>query len=78
MLFLMGEIEHEMADFMDLDGGLMKQFNFTFVFRPYLKLTIFAASALVAAVLLWFGLRALGAVAQWFADRKPASTENRE
>ena len=70
--------EHEMVEFMELDGALMKQFNFTFVFRPYLKLTVFAASALVAAVLLWFGLRALGAVARWFADRKPASTENRE
>jgi len=69
---------HEMTEFQKLDSTQMKLFNFTFVFRPYLKLTVFAASALAAAVLLWFGLRALAAVTKWFAGWAPAPTEGKD
>ena len=71
-------VAHEMTEFQELDSTEITAFNFTVVFRPYLKLTIFGTCAFVAAVLFWYGMRAVAAVARAFGGAKAAPTESRE
>jgi hypothetical protein len=50
---------YPMIRLQQLDPGLARRFARTFVFRPWLKLTLLVACALIALILLAFGLRAL-------------------
>jgi len=56
-----------MADFEGIDAVYAKAFAFSFVFRPWLKLVTIACSAVVAAVLLLYALKALACLAKVFA-----------
>jgi len=52
-----------------VDGGYIWAFNMSFVFRPWMKMTVLAASAILAGFLLWYGLRALGCLARAAAGK---------
>ncbi|RKY11771.1 MAG: hypothetical protein DRP65_03290 [Planctomycetota bacterium] len=56
-----------MADFEGIDAVYTKAFAFAFVFRPWLKLITIACSAVVAAVLLLYALKALACLTKVFA-----------
>lgn len=58
-----------MADFEGIDPVYTKAFAFSFVFRPWLKLITIACSAVVAAVLLLYALKALACLAKVFAGQ---------
>ena len=48
-----------MVSMQNIDPALASVFARTFVFRPMMKMVVFAVSALIAAVLLLFGLKAI-------------------
>ncbi|OQA00814.1 MAG: hypothetical protein BWY71_00613 [Planctomycetes bacterium ADurb.Bin412] len=64
-----------MIHFLPLDETYVSLFNSSFVFRPMLKTVAFAASALIAAILLLYGLRGLTVAAALAAGSKIAAAE---
>jgi len=62
-----------MVAFEGVDAGYLGSFNWSFVFRPMMKMTVLACSAVIAAVLVLYGLRALYCVARAVSDE---SNEN--
>jgi hypothetical protein len=58
----------EMVVFEDLNKLYTKAFAFSFVFRPWLKAAALCSCALIAFVLLFYGLRALGCLAKAVAE----------
>jgi len=52
----------KMIEFQELRPVYMKLFAFSFVFRPFLKVVAFCSSAVLAAVLLLYALKALACV----------------
>jgi hypothetical protein len=56
-----------MTEFEGIDPVYAKAFAFSFVFRPWLKIVIIISSAVVAAVLLLYALKALACLARVFA-----------
>jgi len=52
-----------MVSMQNIDPALASVFARTFVFRPMMKMVVFAVSALIAVVLLLFGLKALEQIA---------------
>jgi hypothetical protein len=58
-----------MADFEGIDPVYTKAFAFSFIFRPWLKLITIACSAVLAAVLLLYALKALACLAKVFAQQ---------
>ena len=52
-----------MVSMQNIDPALASVFARTFVFRPMMKMVIFSVSALIAVVLLLFGLKALEQIA---------------
>ncbi len=57
----------KMAEFMNVRPFYTKAFAFSFVFRPWMKVISLAASALLAVVLLLYGLKALTCVVKTFS-----------
>ena len=57
-----------MADFQNRKPSYMKAFAMSFVFRPWLKLVALLSCAAVAAVLLFYGLKALGCIVRFLAE----------
>ncbi len=47
----------------------LRAWALSYTFRPYFKITGYAAMIVMGAVLAWYGLRAVGAVSRWFAAR---------
>jgi len=63
-----GETTHRpMVEFMDLDANEVAHFADTFQFRSAMKTTLWVAVALVAAVVLVYALRAIGALCRRFS-----------
>jgi len=60
----------EMSGFQDISPFYMKAFAFSFVFRPWLKVVVFASCGALAAVLVFYGLKALGHVFKVLAELK--------
>jgi hypothetical protein len=52
-----------MWELRDKDATLAKLFAFSFTFRPMLKYIVFPCAAIVAGVLLYYGLMGLGGIA---------------
>ncbi|MHC4637952.1 MAG: hypothetical protein ACYTBV_10685 [Planctomycetota bacterium] len=55
-------------EFQQLDPVYTRAFAFTFVFRPWLKITALASCAVIAAVLLLYGLKGLARIVKTLAD----------
>jgi hypothetical protein len=64
-----GQFER-MIDFQGLDRLYVKAFALSFVFRPWLKMVIFAACAGVGGVLVLYVLKALASVAKVLAEEE--------
>jgi hypothetical protein len=58
----------KMYEFQDIDSTYYKFFAFTFVFRPWMKLTTILCSALLGFVLLLYGLKALNRFLKWLSE----------
>ncbi len=56
-----------MYEFQELDGTVVWSFAQSFMFRPYLKMTVFIAGGIVTAVLVLYGFCALGAILKRFS-----------
>jgi hypothetical protein len=56
--------------FQQLDHGRTWWFAWSFIFRPWFKVVSIGASALIGIVLLFYGLRALGAVVRVLAEQE--------
>jgi len=54
----------KMIEFQDVDAGFARVFALSFVFRPLLKIVALFSSALLAGVLVLYGLKALWCVAK--------------
>jgi hypothetical protein len=59
-----------MVDFQDIDPFYAWAFAFSFVFRPWMKLAVLGASAVLALVLLLYVLKALTCVVNVLAGEK--------
>ena len=59
-----------MVEFQDLDSLYMKWFAFSFVFRPWLKITALICSLIIAAILLLYGLKVLNLLTKVFANKE--------
>jgi hypothetical protein len=57
----------EMIQLQGLDRSYTKAFAFTFIFRPWLKIVALACSAIVAAVLILYGFKALACIVKILA-----------
>jgi len=57
-----------MAEFQDVDATYAKMFAMSFVFRPMLKIVSLCSCAVLALVLLLYGLRALRCVVRLFCS----------
>lgn len=57
-----------MVSFQDIDATYIGWFNWSFVFRPMMKITVLLCCAVIAAVLVLYGLRALGCLAGAVSD----------
>ena len=64
-----GEKMKEMSEFQDVDRTYAWAFAASFVFRPWFKVVALASSALLAVVLLLYGLKALGCIAKVITER---------
>ena len=53
-----------MVEFQYIDSFFAKAFAFSFVFRPWLKVVTLASCAILAVVLLLYGLKALVCIAK--------------
>jgi hypothetical protein len=60
----------EISELQDVNATHMGLFGRTFVFRPMMKIVGLSASALVALVLLLYGLKALETLIRVFAGKK--------
>lgn len=60
----------EMAELQEIDRLYMRIFNFTFVFRPFLKIIAFGSCALIGIVVLAYGLRAIVVISNACAEEK--------
>jgi hypothetical protein len=58
-----------MVEFQHVDELFIKVFNMSFVFRPWLKIAVLASAAIIAVVLLLYGLKALDSIAKTVAKR---------
>jgi len=54
----------EMVELQGIDRVYMRAFNASFVFRPFLKIIVFAACGLIALVLLAYAVRAVAAISR--------------
>jgi hypothetical protein len=59
----------KMVEFQDVDAVYARAFAFSFVFRPFMKLTCLGSCAVLGVVLLLYALRALACVARVWAGR---------
>ena len=60
----------EMIKLQGIDRLYMKAFNFSFVFRPFLKIVAFAACGLIGLVLLAYVLKAVAVVSDTCAKEE--------
>ena len=58
----------EMVSFQDINRFYAWAFAGSFVFRPWLKIVCLASVAIIGVVLLFYGLKALGAIARTLAE----------
>jgi hypothetical protein len=58
----------KMVEFQDIDTVYAWAFAFSFVFRPWLKVVALGSSAVMAAVLVLYGLKALGCIVKVLAE----------
>jgi hypothetical protein len=58
-----------MVELQHADIAFVKAFNMSFIFRPWLKAVALASCAVIAAVLLLYGLKALDRIAKTVAGR---------
>jgi hypothetical protein len=58
-----------MIEFQDINAFYAQAFAFSFVFRPWMKIITLGSCAVLAIVLLLYGLRALACVAKICAER---------
>jgi hypothetical protein len=63
-------VSHEMWALRDENKPWIQAFALAFVFRPWLKIVVFAAALVVLAVLTHYGLRGLGAVTAAVSNKK--------
>lgn len=61
-------VTKKMVSFQDISPFYAWAFSASFVFRPWFKIVALGASAILGVVLLFYGLRALGAVARVLAE----------
>ena len=59
-----------MIEFQELDPFYTRAFAMSFVFRPWLKVVALASCAVIAAVLVLYGLKALGCILKVLAERE--------
>jgi hypothetical protein len=59
----------KMIEFQDINAFYAQAFAFSFVFRPWMKIITLGSCAVLAIVLLLYGLRALACVAKICAER---------
>jgi hypothetical protein len=59
----------KMVEFQGLDPAYTRAFAFSFVFRPWLKVAALGSCAILAAVLLLYGLKALACLAALLAGK---------
>lgn len=68
----------KMVNFQHLKPSYVRAFAMSFVFRPYLKLVVLASCAVIACVLILYGLRALGSVAKVLSEDNTSIEEENE
>ena len=63
----------KMVEFQDISPSYAWAFAFSFVFRPWMKMVVLACCAVMAFVLLLYGLKALGCAVKTLAGEKSGS-----
>jgi hypothetical protein len=64
-----GDSAKAMVEFQDVDVAFIKAFNMSFMFRPWLKVAALVSCAVITAVLLLYGLKALDSIVRTVAGR---------
>ncbi|MBN1765458.1 MAG: hypothetical protein JW860_09400, partial [Sedimentisphaerales bacterium] len=67
----MGADAKSMIEFLELDPLYIKGFNMSFVFRPWMKITVLGACGVIAIILLLYSFRAIEYITKKAIEAKP-------